>query len=34
MIINHYESEELIKRLKPDMFFSGIKDKYVVQKWG
>ncbi|MBU3175953.1 nitrogenase molybdenum-iron protein alpha chain [Clostridium estertheticum] len=31
---NHYESEQLIKKLKPDMFFSGIKDKYVVQKMG
>lgn len=32
--LNHYETEELIKRLKPDMFFSGIKDKYVIQKMG
>jgi len=32
--INHYETEEIIKKLKPDMFFSGIKDKYVVQKMG
>lgn len=32
--LNHYETEELIKILKPDMFFSGIKDKYVSQKMG
>jgi nitrogenase molybdenum-iron protein alpha chain len=32
--LNHYETEQLIKVLKPDMFFSGIKDKYVVQKMG
>ncbi len=32
--MNHHETEEFIKYLKPDMFFSGIKDKYVVQKMG
>ncbi len=32
--LNHYETESLIKALKPDMFFSGIKDKYAVQKMG
>lgn len=32
--LNHYETETFIKILKPDMFFSGIKDKYVVQKMG
>jgi len=32
--LNHYETEELLKRLKPDIFFSGIKDKYVSQKMG
>ena len=32
--INHYESEELIKRVKPDLFCAGIKEKYVVQKMG
>ncbi len=31
---NHYEIEILIKELKPDIFCSGIKDKYVVQKLG
>lgn len=32
--LNHYETETFIKILKPDMFFSGIKDKYAVQKMG
>jgi nitrogenase molybdenum-iron protein alpha chain len=32
--LNHYETEEFIKLLKPDIFASGIKDKYVVQKMG
>ncbi len=32
--LNHFETEELLKELKPDVFFSGIKDKYVVQKAG
>jgi nitrogenase molybdenum-iron protein alpha chain len=32
--LNHFETEEMIKILKPDLFFSGIKDKYVVQKAG
>lgn len=32
--LNHYETEELIKLLKPDIFASGIKDKYIVQKMG
>ena len=32
--INHYETEEFIRLLKPDIFASGIKDKYVVQKMG
>lgn len=31
---NHFETEEFVKLLKPDIFFSGIKDKYVVQKAG
>ncbi|KNZ41968.1 nitrogenase molybdenum-iron protein alpha chain [Acetobacterium bakii] len=31
---NHFETEEFIKLLKPDIFFSGIKDKYVVQRSG
>lgn len=32
--LNHYETELFIKALKPDMFGSGIKDKYMVQKMG
>ncbi|MDR1871347.1 MAG: nitrogenase component I subunit alpha [Deltaproteobacteria bacterium] len=32
--LNHFETEEMIKVLKPDVFFSGIKDKFVVQKAG
>lgn len=31
---NHYEIEMLVKELKPDIFCSGIKDKYVVHKLG
>ena len=32
--LNHYETEEFLKVLKPDIFFSGIKDKFVAQKSG
>ena len=32
--LNHHETEILIRRLKPDVFCSGIKDKYVVEKMG
>lgn len=32
--LNHYETEEFLKILKPDIFFSGIKDKFVAQKGG
>lgn len=32
--LNHYETEEFIKKLKPDIFFSGIKDKFTIQKGG
>lgn len=31
---NHFETEMIIKLLKPDIFFSGIKDKYIIQKGG
>jgi nitrogenase molybdenum-iron protein alpha chain len=31
---NHYETDELIKAMKPDIFLSGIKDKYSIQKAG
>ncbi|MDD2213675.1 MAG: nitrogenase component 1, partial [Oscillospiraceae bacterium] len=32
--MNQYETEELMRLVKPDIFFTGIKDKYVVQKGG
>ena len=32
--LNHYETEILLKELKPDIFCSGIKDKYWAQKHG
>lgn len=32
--LNHHETEEIVKMLKPDIFCSGVKDKYVVQKMG
>ena len=32
--LNHYETEVLIKMLKPAFFGSGIKDKYIIQKMG
>ncbi len=31
---NHYETEELVEILKPDMIFSGVRDKYISQKLG
>jgi nitrogenase molybdenum-iron protein alpha chain len=32
--LNEYEQEEFIKKLNPDIFFTGIKDKYTIQKGG
>ncbi|MFT9056895.1 MAG: nitrogenase component I subunit alpha [Ethanoligenens sp.] len=32
--LNHYETEMVLEKLKPDIFFSGIKDKFVAQKRG
>jgi nitrogenase molybdenum-iron protein alpha chain len=32
--LNHFETELFVKLLKPDIFFSGIKDKYQLQKSG
>ncbi len=32
--VTHYEFEEFVKRLKPDLVASGIKEKYVFQKMG
>ncbi len=31
---NQIETELAIKMMKPDIFFSGIKDKYIIQKGG
>ncbi len=31
---NHYETEELIKALKPDLIFTGVRDKYIAHKMG
>lgn len=31
---NHFETDVLIKTMKPDIFLSGIKDKYSIQKAG
>jgi nitrogenase molybdenum-iron protein alpha chain len=31
---NHVETELVIKMMKPDIFLSGIKDKYIIQKGG
>lgn len=32
--LNHHETEMFIKLLNPDMFFSGVKEKYMLQKMG
>ncbi|HBR00973.1 MAG TPA: nitrogenase molybdenum-iron protein alpha chain [Cyanobacteria bacterium UBA11691] len=32
--ISHHELDVLIKRFKPDLIGSGIKDKYVIEKFG
>ncbi len=32
--LNHFETEELLKSIKPDVFCSGIKDKYISHKAG
>jgi nitrogenase molybdenum-iron protein alpha chain len=31
---NHHEVETLVGLLKPDLFFSGVRDKYIVHKMG
>jgi len=31
---NHFETDALIKTVKPDIFLSGIKDKHSIQKAG
>lgn len=32
--VNHWETEKLIEFYQPDVFCAGIKEKYVVQKYG
>ncbi len=32
--LNMYEADKFVEVLKPDIFFSGIKDKYALQKAG
>ncbi|PKO39127.1 MAG: nitrogenase molybdenum-iron protein alpha chain, partial [Betaproteobacteria bacterium HGW-Betaproteobacteria-4] len=32
--VTGFELEEFVKRLKPDMVGSGIKEKYIFQKMG
>jgi nitrogenase molybdenum-iron protein alpha chain len=31
---NYFETDDMINSMKPDIFFSGIKDKYSIQKAG
>ena len=31
---NHHEVEEMIKTAKPDLFLSGVRDKYIAHKMG
>jgi nitrogenase molybdenum-iron protein alpha chain len=32
--LNHHDMEVLIEQLKPDIFCAGVKEKYIVQKYG
>ncbi|TVM16566.1 nitrogenase molybdenum-iron protein alpha chain [Oceanidesulfovibrio indonesiensis] len=32
--LNQYEADELVKRIKPDIFCAGIKEKFGIQKMG
>lgn len=32
--LNMYETEEFMRMLKPSIFFTGVKDKYAVQRGG
>jgi nitrogenase molybdenum-iron protein alpha chain len=32
--VNHYETELLMEKYKPDIFCAGIKEKYIIQKMG
>ena len=31
---NHHEVEEMVKKIRPDLIFSGVRDKYIVEKMG
>jgi nitrogenase molybdenum-iron protein alpha chain len=31
---NHYETEELVEIFRPDVIFTGVKDKYISHKMG
>ena len=31
---NHHELEEMVEKLKPDLIFTGVRDKYIAQKMG
>ena len=31
---NHHEVEEMVEKLRPDLIFSGVRDKYIVEKMG
>ncbi|MFH1139471.1 MAG: nitrogenase molybdenum-iron protein alpha chain [Pseudomonadota bacterium] len=32
--VSHHELEAIIKKMKPDLVCSGVKDKYVIEKFG
>lgn len=32
--MNHHEMDVILKTLNPDMFLTGIKEKYIIQKMG
>jgi nitrogenase molybdenum-iron protein alpha chain len=32
--VNHHEVEELVAKYKPDLIFSGVRDKYIAHKLG
>ena len=32
--VSHHELDALITNMKPDLVCSGIKDKYVIEKYG
>jgi nitrogenase molybdenum-iron protein alpha chain len=31
---NHHEVEEILRKVKPDIYFSGVRDKYISHKMG